>query len=119
MDLLVAAALTAGLPCALATVGVGPVVAAQAHSRGWRVAVVLLAVGSLVSAGVVWWAWGRGFDAADGLREEPASVEPALQGGAVVWGATTVALGVVAVAAHRRRRVVDTTALARPATMEP
>ena len=55
--------------------------------------------------------------AADGLGEEPSWVGPALQGGAVVWTLTTVALGVVVVAAHRRRRAVDRTGLGRPGTM--
>ncbi|MCO7239215.1 hypothetical protein [Aeromicrobium sp. CnD17-E] len=118
MDLLVAAAVMAGLPCALVTVGVGPVVVAQARSRGWRVGVVLLALASLGSAAVVWQAWGSGFDAADGLREEPSWVDPTLQGGALAWTLTTVALGFVVVAAHRRRRAVDRTRLDRPGTME-
>lgn len=118
MDLLVAAAVMAGLPCALVTVGVGPVVVAQARSRGRRVGVVLLALASLGSAAVVWQAWGSGFDAADGLGEEPSWVGPVLQGGAVAWTLTTVALGFVVVAAHRLRHAVDRTGLDRPGTME-
>jgi hypothetical protein len=118
MDLLVAAALMAGLPCALATVGVAPVVVAQTRSAGWRVAVALLALASLGSAAVVGRAWGSGFDAADGLGEEPSWVDPTLRGGAVAWTLATVALGVVVVAAHRRRHAVDRTGLGRPGTME-
>lgn len=106
-DLAIAAPLLAG-PFGFALPGLACVVLVSTVRR-WQSLGVVLWVAATAAGGVAWWAWGVGFDAAEGPREVPGWVGPTMATASLTCVAATAAAWTLALLGLRRRtrRVLD------------